>query len=114
MSAREGTKKESIESFLGLYELEINKRIDEVKRTIPTIPGINYIKTRLKVFSVQPWPFITYLAYYSPNELKDSIDSYRCYDGAENANAIIEQLKEYYILIRTLEDLSQRYPNYPK
>jgi hypothetical protein len=101
----------SIEEFLGLTKGEINRRKKELKESIPTYPGIKYLEERAKQFSVQPWPFISYLAYYSPNILKKGLECYKDYDGAESYHAIVEQLKEEYIILELISDLKEAHPN---
>jgi len=44
----------AIEKFLGLSEGEIIRRKEELRRTLPTKPGIKYFEQRLKEFEVQP------------------------------------------------------------
>ena len=97
----------TIEKFLGLTKEEINKRKEELRRKIPTYPGTEYLKSIAKRFQVQPWPFISYLAHYSPNRLKEELESYEVYDGAENRACIIEQLKEEYILWNLISDIEK-------
>jgi len=103
----------AIEDFLGLTEEEINKRKEEVIRKIPTFPGIKYLRTRVEQFKVQPWPFVMYLAYWAPNLLKEGLECYRDYDGAESAHNIVEQMKEDYIIWKVVEDLEKKYPEKP-
>ena len=95
---------ESFEDFLGLDEAHILKRMEDARRLIPTVPGIGYLKERLKLFHVQPWPLIIYLVYYNPTILSQALNSYVNYDGAEAGQTIMEQLREYYILVRLLEE----------
>ncbi|MEK6969561.1 MAG: hypothetical protein AABW48_03990 [Nanoarchaeota archaeon] len=90
--------KKTIEQLLGLTEAEIKTRTEELKRRIPTIPGTDYLKVRLAQFEVQPWPFVTYLAHYCPEIFEESLNRYADYDGAENYQAVKEQLCEYYIM----------------
>ncbi|MFH1503033.1 MAG: hypothetical protein ABIE36_00040 [Candidatus Diapherotrites archaeon] len=104
-------KDKDIEKFLGLTNEEIDRRKAELRENIPTFPGISYLETRAKKFSVQPWPFISYLAYWAPDKLKDGLEGYKVYDGAENYHAIIEQLKEEYIIWEVISDLKKEHPN---
>jgi hypothetical protein len=96
-----------IEEFLGLTEEDINKRKTEIRRTIPTYPGTGYLLARLKKFKVQPWPFISYLAYWAPDKLRDNLEAYAVYDGNENKACITEQLKEEYISWLVVLDLEK-------
>ena len=98
----------SIEEFLDLSEEEIKKRKEELIRKIPTIPGIEYLRTRAKVFEVQPWPFISYLAYYNQELLYNALNQYFCYDAGENVQAIMEQLREDYIIWKVIEDMGNK------
>lgn len=98
----------SIESFLRLSEKEVEKRMDELLRKVPTFPGTEYLKTRAKKFKVQPWPFIIYLAYYDPSLLQKGLEEYKGYDGAENYHAIVEQLREYHIMWECITKLQKQ------
>jgi hypothetical protein len=91
---------QSIEDFLGLTPEDIQNRIMNVLKDLPTRPGTAYIEQRLNEFKVQPWPFILYLAYWDPNSLQEHLDCYRDYDGAENKAVIMEKLREEYIFSR--------------
>ena len=95
----------SIEKFLDLSDAEIEKRKSELRRTIPTEPGIEFLQTRAKIFDVQPWPFISYLAHYSPTELANLLHSYYDYDGGGNSQTILEGLRDKYIIYQVLNDL---------
>ncbi len=94
-----------IEEFLRLTEEEILKRKQELLAKIPTRPGIGYLKARLKEFEVQPWPFLGHMAHYAPKELNGALDAYRDYDGNENAEVIMEKLRDEYIIATTSEYL---------
>lgn len=95
----------NIEDFLRLDEEEIQRRKEELLKRIPTIPGIEYLKTRAKLFDVQPWPFIIYLAHYDPDLLTTGLNLYRNYDGNENVGTIMEQLRERYIIASLHRDI---------
>ena len=95
-----------LEDFLGLNEDEIERRMTNLEKNIPTEPGIEYLKTRLKFFEVQPWPFISYLANYNPKLLSEELESYEVYDGGENSETVKEMLREKYILVQVLEKRS--------
>ena len=97
----------SIEEFLGLTEEEIKRRKDELRRTIPTIPGISYIETKKKIFNIEPWEFIIYLAHYQPSMLSDMLNRYVCYNGAESGQFIMEQLREYLITVKVWGDMKK-------
>lgn len=99
--------RQSIEEFLGLREKEIQRRKDELRRRLRTIPGTEYLKTRMKIFKVQPWPLIIYLAHYSPQLLTKALNQYKGYDGAENVEAIKEQLREKYVIGRLFQDIEK-------
>ena len=100
-----------IEDFLDLTKEEIDTRKKNLREIIPTFPGIRYLQARLKKFEVQPWPFISYLAHYAPDKLKEELECYKDYDGSENSNAITEQLKEKYIMFQLLSDLKKENPD---
>ncbi len=100
--------KEKIEDFLGLSEEEIQRRMNELEKKIPTIPGIGYLEIKAKIFDVQPWPFISYLAHYDPNLLRGELECYAAYDGRENGEIIMEQLRERYIITRVLTKLKEK------
>lgn len=85
----------NIEEFLGLKEDEKRWRIHNLRESIPTKPGIEYLKVIAKKYEVQPWPFVIYLACYNPQLLKEGLEKYLNYDAAENYQAIMEGLKEY-------------------
>ena len=97
----------AIEDFLGSTAEEIASRKAELRAKIPTTPGSGYLRVRLKKFEVQPWPLVTYLAYNAPDRLGEALHMYVGYDGAENGQAIMEQLREYYILARVLLDIEK-------
>lgn len=90
--------KKTIEQLLGLTEAEIKTRTEELKRRIPTSPGTGYLEARLAQFKAQPWPCVLYLAYNRPETFEESLRSYAEYDGAENYQAVKEQLREHYIM----------------
>ena len=94
----------SIEESLGLTKEEIERRKEEISGNIPTFPGTEFLKVKLKRFEVQPWPFLIYSLHYDSNKFQELISCYQDYDGAENASVIIEDLKEYYLLHRVLEE----------
>ena len=87
-----------IERFLGLTEEEIERRMKEERRKIPTIPGTGFLEERLKRFGTPEFRFISYLAYNNPALLLQALNQYADYDGNEVKAAIEEGLKEYYIL----------------
>jgi len=89
---------ETIEDLLELDEKEIKRRMEEVERNIPTIPGIKYLEERLKEFEAQPWAFLRYVAHNYPNEFGNLLVKYRGYDGNESYSVIIDKLRELYIL----------------
>jgi len=93
-----------IEDFLDLDKEKIKKRRYEILTNLPTKPGLGFLEVRLKKFKVQPWPFIIYLAYYNPEFLEDHLIRYGNYDGAENREAIMEELREYYIMSKLVID----------
>ena len=95
-----------LEDFLGLNEDEIERRMTDLEKNIPTTSGIGYLETRLKIFEVQPWPFISYLANYDPTLLSKELESYEAYDGGENSETIKEMLREKYIIEQVLEKIS--------
>jgi len=97
----------SIEEFLGLNEDDIEKRMNDLQSRIPTKPGTEYLKTRVKAFDVQPWSFIRYLAYYQPELLEEGLSRYCDYDGAENYQTVMEQLREYYIMWKLIDRLKK-------
>jgi len=94
---------EKIEELLGLTPRIIERREKELKLTIQTVPGIEFLKTMAKRFDVQPWPFISYLAHYAPDKFRDCLNRYQIYDGAENSQTILEGLREKYIIYSLLE-----------
>jgi hypothetical protein len=100
---RKGNNVEKIEDLLGLTPLIIERREKELKLTIRTIPGIEFLKTMAKRFDIQPWPFVSYLAHHSPSEFRDYLNRYQVYDGAENSQTILEGLREKYIIYSLLE-----------
>lgn len=105
----EGSK--GFRNLVGLTKEEIDIRKAELRKNIPTYPGIKYLEERVKKFQVQPWPFISYLAYWAPERLKGELGCYKDYDGAENYFAIIEQLKENHIIWELISDLKKEHPN---
>ena len=56
----------SIESFLGLTEEEIERRIAEERRKIPTIPGTEYLGLKLQRFKTPEWEFFYFLFLNKP------------------------------------------------
>jgi hypothetical protein len=98
----------SIEETLGLSPREIGRRKELLRRSIPTTPGIEYLRVRAKEFEVQPWPFLTYAAHYTPKELQEILSCYEGYDGAENYCAVMEKLRDYYIIHSLLSDLTKK------
>lgn len=96
-----------IEELLELDEelIEIRKR--DLRKTIRTIPGTEYLKNKAKIFDVQPWPFISYLAYYIPNMLDEALNYYQNYDGAENKEIILEGLREGYIICELIKEIDK-------
>lgn len=99
----------TIEECLGLTPVEIDRRKEEIIGNIPTFPGTEFLKVKLKRFEVQPWPLLLYAAYWAPDELQNLISCYRDYDGSENAFAVLEDLKEYYILGKLLKEYNDKY-----
>jgi len=99
--------RDEIEKFLDLSKEEIETRKGELIRKLRTYPGLSYLKVRLKKFKVQPWPFIGYLAYYCRDLLKEGLDMYADYDGPENREAIMEQLREEYVSFLLLDDIEK-------
>ncbi len=97
-----------IEDILGLSKEEISKRVEEEKRRIPTIPGDEYLKQRLKRFQTPEWEFLSYLAHNSPETLERALGQYADYDGNEARAAIIESLRERYILGRLYSELIEK------
>jgi len=87
-----------IEKLLGLTPDIRKRREEELKSNIRTTPGIEFLKVMAKRFDVQPWPFISYLAHYSSDEFENLLESYRCYDGAESSQAVLEGLQKSYII----------------
>ena len=98
----------ALEQFLDMKEEEVQDRVEEVKRRIPTIGGLGYIEERLKLYSVEPWPFIIYLAHNIPHLLNEGLDAYTDYNGAESYQTIIQNLKEYHTLVTILIELTNR------
>ena len=98
----------NIEDFLDLNEKEIDIRIKRLRESIPTSPGTEYLRAISKKFEVQPWPFISYLAYYDPDLLEKGLDEYKCYDGAENYQAVMEGLRENILYLSLLILLKKR------
>ena len=101
----------TIEEFLDLDKETIQKRKEELRKRIPTIPGTEYLKSRIKVFDVQPWPFIAYLAHWHPKLLKDALNRYEAYDGANESQLIMEQLRERYIICNLCLDIVEKEKN---
>lgn len=97
----------NIEKFLELTPEIIQERKQELRKTLRTTPGTSYLRTRAKIFDVQPWPFINYLAHYAPELLEEALSKYRNYDGNENSQAVLEGLREQYIIYSLLEDLER-------
>ena len=102
---------ESIEDFLGLDEVDIRQRMDDARKKILTVPGTGYLHERLKLFRVQPWPLVIYLAHNHPTILSQALHHYVNYDGAEAGQTIMEQLQEYYILVKLLENIQKKEGN---
>ena len=98
----------ALEQFLRMSEDEVNDRVEEYKRRIPTIGGLGYIEERLKLYKVEPWPFIIYLAHNMPSLLNEGLDSYTGYNGAEAYQTIIQNLKEYNTLVAILIELHDK------
>ena len=97
----------TIEESLGLNEEEIRKRKEDLRKRIPTKPGIKYLEVISKKFNVQPWPFLSYLAYYNPQILKEALVRYWDYDCSENVQAVMEGLKEDYIIWKVISDIKK-------
>jgi len=91
-----------IEELLGLTPEIIERREKALKLTIRTIPGTEFLRVMAKRFEVQPWPFISYLAHYAPDEFMEFLDRYRNYDGAESSQIVLEGLREEYIIYSLL------------
>jgi hypothetical protein len=102
---------ESIEKFLDLSRDEIEKRIELLRDSIPTKPGNNYLRVQTKRFEVQPWPFLSYLAHNVPRLLSEGLEIYVDYDGAENYQAIMEGLREEYIIWELIERIEKEIPS---
>jgi hypothetical protein len=96
-----------IEEFLDLNKDEIKRRKEELRKNIRTYPGTSYLEVRLKIFKIQPWPFISYLAHYDPKLLNEAFSCYKDYDGAESVEAIKEQLREEYIMFELMQDIEK-------
>ena len=88
-------------------EREIGSRMSALRESIPTFPGTEYLKARLKPYRTSSWEFLTYLAYCSPESLAEAMENYRTYDGAENYFCIMEQMRERYIMQRLLAELEE-------
>ncbi|GBE20201.1 MAG TPA: hypothetical protein ENG87_00045 [Candidatus Pacearchaeota archaeon] len=73
---------------------------------MPTVSGIEFLKTIDKKYGVQPWPFIRYLAHSNPELLEKGLRQYLDYDGAENYQAIKEGLRENYINWLVISDIN--------
>ena len=99
----------TIEQVLRLSPEEIEKRVAEERRKIPTLPGDGYLDQKLMRFKTPEWNFLNYLAHYSPQTFLQELESYACYDGNEARAAIIEGLRERYILAKlSLESTERR------
>jgi hypothetical protein len=96
-----------IEKILGLDDNEINRRIDEEIRRLPTIPGTGYLELRLIKFQTPEWEFLSYLIHNFPKEFIGQLESYADYDGNESRAAIIEGLREKYILVELASRLER-------
>ncbi len=97
----------TIEQVLSLGDGEIERRVAETKRRIPTFPGNGYIEARLKKFEAPEWKALTYFAYNFPEGFSEFMSRYKAYDGAENSEAFLEDLREYYVLGMILEQLAR-------
>lgn len=95
------TSKKSIEVALGFSFGEVEKRKAELRKRSP---GAEYLEIRLKEFEAQPWPFLLYFVHWSPQGFTDEVHSYECYDGALNSKALMEKLREYYVMVNLLSD----------
>jgi len=94
-----------IEAVLGWDNAEFERRVEEYRQRIPTSPGRGYVEAKLKMFHVQPWPLITWLAHNNSGEFMGLLRGYSDYDGAENSRLVLDQLREYCILVRILHDM---------
>lgn len=98
-----------IEELLDLTPEIIRERENSLSETIRTTPGIDFLKTMTKRFEVQPWPFISYIAYNSPKEFMELLNQYQNYDGSENSQTILEGLRERYIITSlTLKKMKEK------
>ncbi|MBS3155607.1 hypothetical protein J4413_00030 [Candidatus Woesearchaeota archaeon] len=97
----------TIEQVLSLGDEEIERRVAEAKRRIPTFPGNGYIEARLKRFDTPEWRALTHFAYNCSDGFRELMSRYRAYDGAENSEAILEDLREYYVLCMILEQMTK-------
>ncbi|MBS3086619.1 hypothetical protein J4422_02860 [Candidatus Pacearchaeota archaeon] len=93
-----------IERFLRLSKKEIERRIEEERRKIPKTLGTEYLEQRLMRFKSPEWQFLDYHAHYNPDLLAQALEQYSCYDGNEVKAAIIESLREKYILAELLTE----------
>jgi len=83
-----------INKLIGLSNDELERRVREIIRTVPTIPGTKFLEKKLEIYKIQPWPFIMYMAYWAPTEFQDLMNSYKDYDGAESTCYIREMIKD--------------------
>lgn len=98
-----------IKELLNMSDVEKERRVQEILMNVPTFQGIKFLETKLKVYDVQPFPFIVYLARWTPEKLEDLLDRYDGYDGAENSSVIIDMLKEKCCIFEALQRLELKY-----
>ena len=94
-----------IEVALGFTSGEVEKRMDELRKKFV---GIEELEIRLKEFATQPWPFLTYLSHYFPNEFMEIKLGYEGYDGAINSRVLREKFKDYYVMSSLLFELNEK------
>lgn len=88
----------SIESVLGLSPEEVERRLQEEKRKIPTVPGTGYLEQKFFRFRTPEWQFLSYIAHYNPPLLHQLLEEYAGYDGNESRAVVLEGLREEYII----------------
>ena len=96
---------ETVENFLELSEPDLRSRMDALRSTLPTIPGNEYLKARLKQYEVEPWPFLKYLEHNYPSLLRQALGHYTDYSGAAQYQTVMEQLREQYVMVKLLIEL---------
>ncbi len=93
---------QSIENFLGLTKDEIERRIKIEDSKIMTAAK-DYSGERLATYKTPEWKFLLYLAYWCPKELSKWLERYESYAGVQGSEAILEGLREEYILSQVHE-----------